>query len=117
MITFAKRYPWTIAFLILFIAMSVGFFRVQGIYDELQDSRQARIAETLKRDKQFCNAIPNVAESSAQALVNVLVADLRRRNASAEEIRDLVERGRRYTQEARRLALEDLPECPAILGG
>lgn len=115
MIEFARRYPWTVAFLILFLAMSVGFFRMEHVQNDLEGDRKARALENLARDKQFCNAIPNAAEAGAQALVNVLVADLRRRNGTAKEINDLLERGRRYTNEARRLALRDLPECPKIL--
>lgn len=117
MINFAKRYPWTVAFLILFIAMSVGFFRVEHVQNDLEDDRKARAVENLARDKQFCTAIPNASEAGAQALVNVLVAERRREKAPAAEINDLIQRGRVYTDEARRLAIEDLPECAKITGG
>lgn len=114
---FVHRYPWTVAFLILFCAMLLGFLRVQSIQDDVSADRDARTAENLRKDRQFCIGIPNTAESVAQALVNILVADLRENGGSAKEINDLLDLGRRYTDEARQLALSNLPACPKILGG
>lgn len=112
---FCEKYPWSVAFLILFIAMGVGFFRVDQIADQRTEDLVERRVETLKRDKQFCTAIPNVAEASAQALVNILIANAKRRGDTREEIQRITDLGHLYTDESRRLALEDLPECPKLL--
>jgi hypothetical protein len=113
--TFGQRYPWTIAFMILLIAMCFGFWRVDQIGDDQAADRVARRAEVLKRDQQFCRAIPNTAVASAQALINIVVAQAMREGASKEAISNMKVKGLAYTEEARRLALAELPECPKIL--
>lgn len=112
---FIQRYPWSVAFLILFVAMSVGFYRVEQIDGEQEADRQTRRAENLVRDKQFCRAIPNSTVAGAQALVNILEVQNRQEGASEAEIEQLRSLGVLYTAEARRLALKELPECPKIL--
>lgn len=112
---FGKRYPWTVAFLILFVAMIVGFYRVDQVSDEQNADRIERRAEILERDKQFCRAIPNTAVAGAQALVNILVIQRKRDGDPQSEINALKALGLLYTEEARRLALQQLPECPKIL--
>lgn len=101
--------------MILFVAMCVGFFRVDAIADQRSDDLAERRAENLARDKQFCEAIPNAAEAGAQALVNVLVENSRRQGAAPETIAETRALGVLYVAEARRLVLEDLTQCPQIL--
>jgi hypothetical protein len=112
---FIRRYPWAVAFMILFVAMTVGFFRVDQIDSEQERDRADRRAENLLRDKQFCRAIPNSTVAGAHALVNILEVQNRAEGASEEEISELKKLGLLYTEEARRLALKQLPECPKIL--
>ena len=119
---FCRKYPWTVACLLIILGMVVGFVRVDQISDEQKEvtqqqelDRLQRRAENLQRDKQFCRAIPNSTVAGAQALVNILEAQNRQEGASETEIAQLRALGRLYTGEARRLALEELPECPAIL--
>jgi hypothetical protein len=113
--SFVRRYPWTVAFTILFVAMIAGFGRVQNISEGQQEDRNARREESIARDQQFCRAIPTVSVAGAQALINVVLAQNRSEGASASEIRRIKTQGRLYVAEARRLALEQLPECPKIL--
>jgi hypothetical protein len=112
---FIRRYPWTVAFTILFIAMGFGFWRVEQIDKARESERTDRRAEFLVRDQQFCRAIPNVAVANAQALINVVILQAIRDGRPKSDIEATRERGKEYTSETRRLALEQLPECPRIL--
>jgi hypothetical protein len=114
-VAYFRRYPWTLAFLILFAAMLIGFYRDSTISSDQEAEREVRRAENLARDKQFCRAIPNTAVAGAQALINVVIAQARVDGANAAELTRIKKQGANYTQEARRLALEQLPECPKIL--
>jgi len=67
------------------------------------------------QDDQFCEAIPNVAEASAQALVDILVADYVRRGVPEARIANTRRLGALYIARARELALVDLPSCPKTI--
>lgn len=114
-VKYFRHRPWTLAFLILFFAMCLGFLRVDQLSDNQESDREARRAENLKRDQQFCRAIPNTAVAGAQALINVVIAQARVDGATSAELARIKEQGADYTAEARRLALDQLPECPKIL--
>jgi hypothetical protein len=77
---------------------------------EIQD--QARIA--LAVNKALCTAIPNVAGRTAQALLDILVADARRHHRPEAGIRDTQRLGRLYITHARALALSDLRACTKL---
>lgn len=63
-------------------------------------------------NRQLCRAIPNSAARTAQALVDVLVADAQRRGVPAAQIANTRRLGAIYVHRARQLALSDLPACP-----
>jgi hypothetical protein len=103
-------------FLILAMAVSYLIHIVWGVIDinffgSLNDRRHDRDRQA----EQFCRAIPNTAAASAQALVNILVADARRRGVPEREVKQTITLGALYVVEARRLANRDLPECLTIL--
>lgn len=108
-------YPWSIAFLILFIAMGAGFLRTEQVADDhLADVAKQQQRE-LARDLQFCTAIPAAATAAARALTIVTIRDSIDRRDTLVDRQKVREMGIFYTTEARRLVLEDLPECQKIL--
>lgn len=77
-----------------------------------QNDEDAR--QRVEITKQFCTAIPAVAARTAQALVDVLVADARTHHVPQARIDNTIRLGRIYVGRARTLALEDLPACKQI---
>lgn len=69
-------------------------------------------SERADQTAQFCKAIPNAAAASAQALVDVLVADAEHRGVPYAQIQRTRDLGRIYVRRARFRALGYLPSCP-----
>lgn len=112
---FIDRYPWTLAFLILFVAMLVGIFRIEHVDNDQARYRGAILSEMIVRDRQFCDAIPNSAEAAAMAHTEIMIQDaLDRGPVTAEEINRLKALGDEFAFKLRRLVIEDLPQCQKV---
>jgi len=70
-----------------------------------------RRADNAARDAQFCAAIPNVAASTAQSLVDILVRDAAGRGVTAAQIAETKRLGALYVDLAREKAQADLTTC------
>lgn len=73
---------------------------------------EARRAQRLEQISQLCTAVPNAAAAGAQALIDTLVADARRRGVSAPQIAETERLGALYVTRARYLTVQDLTSCP-----
>lgn len=96
--------------LVVLATSFVGGFAI--IANGRQSDAEARQRAEITR--QFCTAIPNVASRTAQALVDVVVADDKAHHIPQARIDNTVRLGRLYVGRARTLALEDLPACKQI---
>lgn len=82
-----------------------------GSFAWLAIERQQRIDSTNEFRDEVCVALPNVAANTAEALVNILVADARQRGVPEAEVQETIRLGALYEAEARSLTQGDLTTC------